>query len=117
MKKLKIVFLLAGLIGLALWLAGCTPNAPATTEPAAPATTYTVSNDDGSVTAEITWNGAGSWTGNTNPVIEGTPCAQLVGTQMHFFYGMTKIAVEELQNGASTGQLVLEPGWTITSTK
>lgn len=94
-------------------MAGCgnAPAAPTT----APATTYTIQNKDGSVTAIIDFDGGFDWTCSTTPAIEGVPCAQMVGSQLHFFYGHEKIGVEELVNGRTTGRLELEPDWKIVS--
>lgn len=111
-KRLKLLLFLASLM-LALSVVGCTGTT--TTEPADPAMTYSVSNGDGTISATISWDGNGNWTCVTNPVIEGTPCAQKVGSQMHFFHGMTKIAVEQLANGRSTGKLELQSGWTVVT--
>lgn len=106
MKPLAL-FLFILIVGV---LAACT-DVPV--RPDAPAENYEVQNGDGDVKATISWDGS-DWTCTTNPVIEGTPCAQKIGSQIMFFHGLNKIAVEELQNGYQTGQLEIELGWHLT---
>lgn len=92
---------------LALALVACA--APVVATPEVLYASRTVSNSDG-VSATIVWNGT-DWSCTTTPVVEGTPCAQVVGSQTMFFYGTQKIAEEKLANGESTGNLAFESDW------
>ncbi len=114
-KNLKIVLLLAALIGL-IWLSGCTT--PPATEPAAPVTVQLeagiplqLKNEESGVIATITWDGAQGWTCSLsdNP---DTSCHQnfQVSNNLARFFDGTSLFAEELAGGAP-GEVEIKPGW------
>ncbi|MBP7700472.1 hypothetical protein KA111_00220 [Candidatus Woesebacteria bacterium] len=109
MKKNKSKFsfwFLAVLAATMVVVAACGTVAPVEVVSSA---TYTLTNSDG-VVATISWDGA-NWSCTTVPAIEGSPCAQMLGSQYMFFYGTDKIAKEKLLGGVQVGSLIPQSNW------
>lgn len=114
-RNLKIVLLLAALIGL-IWLTGCTT--PSNTEPAAPVTVQLqanvplqLKNAESGTIATITWDGAQGWTCSlsNDPDASCHQNFQASNNLARFFDG-TKLFAEELAGGAP-GEVEIKPGW------
>lgn len=107
MKKLKIVLLLAALIGIGYLLSACTPSAEETQVVAPAATTTWVVTEvaTGLEIAQISWDGS-AW---SCTIANCAQNRQIQGNTHHFFVGMTEVAVE-----TGTGELTATEGFTIT---
>lgn len=104
-KKLKIVLILAALIG-ALLLIGCsTPTTEETQETATAATWVVTEVATGEAVAEISWDGS-NWSCTIDNCAQNR---QIQNNTHHFFVGMVEVAVE-----TGPGQLSATEGFTIT---
>lgn len=104
-KKLKIVLLLAALIGIGYLLTGCNIPEEETQETAAAATWVVTDNATGEAVAEINWDGS-NWSCTIDNCAQNR---QIEGNTMHFYVSMEEIAVE-----TGPGQLSATEGYTIT---
>lgn len=106
-RKFKF-WLLVVLATMLVVVAACGASQPVEVVSSA---TYVLENSDG-VVATIVWDGT-DWSCTTEPSVEGVPCEQLVGSQTLFFYGIQRIAKEELTAGVSVGTLLPQDNWTM----